>query len=338
MNSLERTRKAIRMEEVDRIPTFPILLAPACQILGVKQRDYNLDPQIMAGTLIKARDLTGTDGIYVSRDNWIYHEALGGNLVFPEDDESYSKKTILESVSEFTQLDVPFPESAPGMKTVLAAARHVVQSVGDKYYIQANIDTGPFSLGAVLRGAEAFLLDLATENEQLLKDFLNFCTDVVIAYGKAMIATGVHGIQFGDATASLVGPDHYKRFVLPYQAKTVDTLAGNHCDIWIHICGDTRHILHYLRGLNIQGFEVDAKVELTTARNLLGSKIALKGNLDTTYLLMESEDAVYRATLELLRGGQFRTGVVMSPGCGVARMTPVENLRAIVRACRDYTL
>jgi uroporphyrinogen decarboxylase len=338
MNSLERTRKSIRMEEVDRIPTFPILLAPACQIIGVKQRDYNLDPGIMAATLIKARDLIGADGIYVSRDNWIYHEALGGKLVFPEDDESYSKETILASVREFTKLDVPVPECAPGMKTVLAAARHVVQSVGDKYYIQANIDTGPFSLGAVLRGAETFLLDLTTENEKLLHEFLDFCTDVVIAYGKSMIATGVHGIQFGDATASLVGPDHYKSFVLPYQAKAVEALAGNQCDVWIHICGDTRHLLHYLRGLNIQGFEVDAKVELTTARELIGSKIALKGNLDTTYLLMESAGAVYNGTLDLLQKGQFRTGIVMSPGCGVARMTPLENLQAMVRACKDYTL
>ena len=247
-------------------------------------------------------------------------------------------RIMAEEVKEFTRLDVPDPENAPGMKTVLAAARQVVQSVGDRYYIQTNIDTGPFSLGAVLRGAESFMLDLSTENEHLLKEFLHFCTDVVIAYGRAMIAAGVHGIQFGDATASLVGSDHYKRFVLPYQEKAVDALAGNQCDIWIHICGDTKHILNYLSGLNIQGFEVDAKVDMATARKLIGSKIALKGNLDTTFLLMETEDAVYQATLDILRGGQFRTGIVMSPGCGVARMTPVENLRAMARACRDYIL
>ncbi len=101
MNSLERTRKSIRGEKIDRIPTFPILLAPACQLLGVKQREYNLDPQIMADTLIKARDLIGIDGIYVSRDNWVYHEALGGSIVSPEDDEAYTKETVLQSVKSF---------------------------------------------------------------------------------------------------------------------------------------------------------------------------------------------------------------------------------------------
>jgi len=338
MNSLERTQKSIRGEKIDYIPNFPILLAPACQLLGIKQREYNLNPETMADTLIESRELIGADGIYVSRDNWVEHEALGGNLIFPEDDESYSKETILKSVKEYTRLKVPDPETAPGMQTVLAAARRVVREVGDKYYIQANIDSGPFSLAAILRGAQGFLLDIVTEDEELLKDFLSFCTEVVIAYGKAMIATGVHGIQYGDATASLISPEHYEKFVLPYQKKTIEALSGRNCDLWIHICGDTRHILNLLRGLNIQGFEVDAKVQMPTARQLLGEKIALKGNLDTTFLLMESPKEIYRATKNILKSGNFKTGIIMSPGCGVPRMTPLANLKAITAACKDYYL
>jgi len=326
------------MEPVDRIPTFPILLAPACQLIGVKQRDYSLDPDVMADTLLKARDLMDTDGIYVSRDNWVYHEALGGNLIFPEDDESYSKEPILESIKEFRKLRVPDPETAPGMKTLLAAARKVMAEVGDQYYIQANIDCGPFSLAAVLRGAEPFLLDLVTENEKDLHELLDFCTEVVIAYGQAMISTGVHGIQYGDSTASLISPEHYEKFALPYQQRSVDALAGKDCDIWIHICGDTAHLLHFLRPLNIQGFEVDAKVPMVTARRLLGDRIALKGNLDTTFLLKQSPDEIYAETQAILRSGDFKTGVIMSPGCGVPRMTSLENLRAIVKACEDYRL
>ncbi len=338
MNSLERTRKSIRGEKIDRIPTFPILLASACRLLGVKQREYNLNPEIMADTLMKARDLTGSDGIYVSRDNWVCHQALGGNLTFPEDDESYSKKAILQSVKEYTKLKVPDPETAPGMQTVLAAAKKVVREAGNKYYIQANIDSGPFSLAAILRGTQSFLLDIVTEDEQLLKDFLDFCTEVVITYGKYMIATGVHGIQYGDATASLISPEHYKKFVLPYQQKTIDALSGKNCDLWIHICGDTRHILQFVKGLNIRGFEVDSKVQMTTARRLLGDKISLKGNLDTTFLLMKSPEAIYKATINILKSGNFNTGIVMSPGCGVPRMTPLANLKAMVKACKDYKL
>ena len=84
MNSLERTRSAIRGESVDYTPNFPILIAPACQLVGVKLGGYFQDPKVMAETLIEARALCGFDGIYVSRDNWVYHEAMGGEMVFQE--------------------------------------------------------------------------------------------------------------------------------------------------------------------------------------------------------------------------------------------------------------
>jgi uroporphyrinogen decarboxylase len=336
MTGLQRTRAAIRGEQVDRIPTFPILLAPACQLTGVPQGRYMSDPGVMADTLLRARALCGFDGIYVSRDNWVYHQSLGGELEFPPDDESFSRTPLLPSIRDFRRLRVPDPASAPGMRTLLAAARAVMAAAGRTFYIQANIDTGPFSLAAVLRGTQDFLVDLSTENEGDLRDFLGFCTEVVIAYGKAMIDTGVHGIQFGDATASLVSPDAYRAFVLPYQERAVDALKDRDCDLWIHICGKTDHLLHFLRGMPIQGFEVDAKVDMGRARELLGDRIALKGNLDTTFLLQADAPQVTRACRRILEDSRVKTGLILSPGCGVPRMTPLENLRAMVRACEEH--
>jgi len=335
LTGLERTRRSIRGQPVDRPPTFSILLAPACQLVGVNQRDYNLDAGVMADTLLRARELCGFDGIYVSRDNWVYHQALGGELTFPEDDESYSRQPLLSSIRGFRKLAVPDPESAPGMRTLLEAARRVVRAAGDRYYVQANIDTGPFSLAAVLRGAQEFLLDLATEDKGHLREFLGFCSEVVAAYGSAMIRTGVHGIQFGDSTASLVSPEHYARFVLPYQERVLSGLDGKSCDLWIHICGKTDHLLQLLCNLPFQGFEVDAKVDMRVARGLLGERIALKGNLDTTFLLTRTPEEVLRASLAILRSFPSKTGIILSPGCGVPRMTPLENLRAMVRACEQ---
>lgn len=317
---------------MDRLPWFPILIAPACELTGVKQGDYSQDPAVMADTLIRARELIGADGIYVSRDNWVAYEALGGTMTFAEDDEPNGSGPLLDRVGDFRQLAVPDPEAAPGMHTVLAAARRVVAAAGNDFYIQANIDCGPFSLAAILRGTQNFMLDLVTEAEGEIHDYLEFCTRVVAAYGKAMAATGVHGVQYGDATASLISPEHYRRFVLPYQAESLRAMAAPGVDLWVHICGDTRHLLPLLRDLPFQGFELDAKVGLRETHAQLGDK-ALKGNLDTTFLLRESPEAVYEGTLGMLERGGLATGLVVSPGCGVPRMTPLENLRAMGRAC-----
>ena len=338
MDLLTRTRRSVRGQSVDRIPVFPILIAPACRIMGVKQRDYFTNSEVLADTLLGAREKFGFDGIYVSRDNWVYHEALGGKLEFPEDDETFSKEVILSRMKDFRNLTVPDPWNSSGMKTVLEAAKRVVEKTDNKYYIQANIDTGPYSLASVLRGAQPFILDLYDENRKDVEDFLKFCTDVVVAYGKAMIGTGVHAIQMGDSTASLLGSDLFKEFVLPYLNDALERLSGTECDLWVHICGDTRHLLPLLKELPMDGFEVDALVDMNTARKFLGDKIAIKGNIDTSFILQATENEVYEASINLLRNGSFKTGIILSPGCGVPKMTPVENLTAMVRASHDYII
>jgi MtaA/CmuA family methyltransferase len=218
------------------------------------------------------------------------------------------------------------------MSTVLAAAREVVAAAGHRFYVQANVDVGPFSMAAVLRGAQPWFLDLSTESPDVINELLEFCTGVAIAYGKAMIETGVHAIQFGEATASLVSPSFFQTFVLPWVRRLLESLAGRGADLWLHICGKTSHILPLLRGLPLQGFEVDAAVPLAAARSLLGEHMALKGNLDTTLLLRGSAQEVLRASRQLLRDSGLLSGLIFSPGCAAPRGTPLENLRAMVQA------
>ncbi len=338
MDSLTRTRMSVKGQPVDRIPVFPILLAPACRIAGVKQRDFFTDPEILADTLIFNCEKFGFDGIYVSRDNWVYHQALGGKLEYPKDDETFSKEVLLSEMKDFQSLSIPDPWNAPGMETVLQAAKIVVEKTENKLYIQANIDTGPFSLASVLRGAQTFIMDLYDENRKDIDDFLSFCTDVVVAYGKAMIGTGVHAIQMGDSTSSLLGEELYRKFALPYLKEALERLSGNNCDLWVHICGDTRHLLPSLKGLPMDGFEVDALTDINTAREILGEGVALKGNLDTSYILQAGEEEVYKTSMDLLKNGAFSTGLILSPGCGVPKMTPEANLAAMVRASKDYKI
>lgn len=338
MNALDRVRRAVAFESIDRFPVFPITIASSCELTGTPQGRYSKDANVLAETLLAVRDMFDFDGVYVSRDNWVFHEAFGGAMEFPEDDEPNGRGPLLAEPSEFRRLTLPDPERAPGTSTLLAAARQVVAAVGERCYVQANIDSGPFSVAAELLGLEHFLLVLSTVEAGEIEEFLEFCTDVVVAYGRAMAATGVHGIQYGDACAGLVGPQMYRRFVLPYQQRTVEELGGEACDLWIHICGRTTHILPLVATLAIDGFEIDAQVPLAEGRTLLGKRIALKGNLDTTFLLSRTPEEVHAETTRMLADYGAASGLVVSPGCGVPRMTPRENLSAMVEACRDFAL
>ncbi len=338
MNGLELVRKAVHGERVERFPVFPISIAAAARHARVHQRDYFLDPGTMAETLLTERSTFDFDGIYVSKDNWVFHEALGGKLEYPEDDETKSSSPLLESVGGYTKLPFPNPADTPPMRRVLESARIVMKRAGDDSYIQANIDSGPFGLACILRSVQAFMYDLYDQNEQTLTQFLEYCTDLVIAYGEAMISTGVHGIQMGESASSLLTPNLFERFVVPYLGRAVDTLKGRGCDVWVHVCGNSSHVLPLMREIPIAGLEIDAAVPLAEARRLIRPEVCLKGNLNTSFLLQETPGAVYDESLRLLEASGMTSGLVFSPGCGVPKMTPPENLDAMVRACRDFVI
>ena len=85
------------------------------------------------------------------------------------------------------------------------------------------------ALACILLGLQNFLVSISTGPREQVTALLDFCTEVVVAYGRAMQRTGVHGIQYGDASASLIGPEMYRQYVLPFQERTVAGLGGGAC-------------------------------------------------------------------------------------------------------------
>jgi len=237
-------------------------------------------------------------------------------------------------VKGFRKLRVPDPESAPGMKTLLAAARRVVKEVGDKYYIQANIDCGPFSLAAVLRGAQQFMLDLVTEPERDLHELLDFCTEVVIAYGQAMIATGVHGIQYGDSTASLISPDQYREFVLPYEIEIAEKIRKNGALSLLHICGNVINALPDIAKCSADGFDLDYPVDLAEAFEMLLPDVAVKGNINPRLFMKGFSEELKQSCLQAKDIAADRIGYIMSTGCLVPRDSATESFHIMADVCR----
>jgi len=338
VNAVNRMRAAINGAPHDYPPSIWIATAVVCRNFAIPQVEWSHDADLLADSLIRFSREIGCDGIYVTRDNLVTHEALGGAIDWPPDDEPMLKKPVLTEISDWHTLDVPQPETAAGMQTVLQAARLASQNAGDEFYVMANIDCGPFTTAANLLGVQRFLGELAGENRQAVHGLLEFCTELVIAYGKAMQRTGVRGIQMGEASASLINPDHFAAFALPYIRRAAEALADNRGDLWLHICGNSEHLLHQLRDLPIQVLEIDAQVPLRRAGQSLGNRMALKGNIDTLLLQNENPQQIYERTQKMIRTSDNPRRLIVSAGCGVPRQTPLENLQAACRACSDTLL
>ena len=102
----------------------------------------------------------------------------------------------------------------------------------------------------------------------------------------------------------------------------------------LHICGDIRHLLDGIGRLGCQVVNIDFLAPLAAAREAMGPRQALLGNIDPVRVLRNGSPASITAALEACRreaGDRY----IVAAGCEVTRDTPPENLRAMTDFARS---
>ncbi len=336
MTGRERVRRLLQRKAVDRVPVMASPIGAAAEMRAIAQHRIHQDPEVNASTLLGVCRELGLDEAYISSDNWIIHGALGGEIDFPQDDEPMGRRPVLDEWDKLEDLTVPDPQSAGRMAFMLAAARMAVELNDGELFIEGNVDSGPFQMAGVLRGAEQLMLDVTLEPQRVHR-LLEFCTEVAKSYGAAMARMGVDAVQFGDSTASLVSLEMYEQFVKPYQPPVIEAIRQGGAYPFLHVCGSTDHLSSVLAATGAACVEVDGPADLRETLEAFADRAAARGNIPTMLLKDGTVRQVERRARECLRAAEGRR-LILSPGCGVPRGTPPENIRALVRvACEHRT-
>jgi uroporphyrinogen decarboxylase len=166
-----------------------------------------------------------------------------------------------------------------------------------------------------------------------LKELLENCVEVGIAFASAQIDAGAHIIGLGDAAASLVSPRTYREFALPYQQRIFNAVKAKGAVPRLHMCGKTSHIHKDMAQSGAQIVDIDWMNDLQQAAEALDGLVVC-GNLDPVRIFLQgTPDKVYQGVLANARAGGPRW--ISAGGCEIPDNTPIENLNAQSQALRD---
>ena len=104
------------------------------------------------------------------------------------------------------------------------------------------------------------------DDPPFVRDLFDFVLEMALRFGKAQVEAGADLIGVGDAAASLVGPQMYEEFVLPYEKRLVDGLHAMGVKVRLHICGNIRRILPGIATLGCDMVDIDWMVPMEQAR------------------------------------------------------------------------
>ena len=150
------------------------------------------------------------------------------------------------------------------------------------------------------------------------------------------------GSDFGTQLSMFISPDMYRRFYKPHMKRIADQAKSFDLKVMFHTCGAVSEIIDDLIDI---GIDILDPVQVSAANmkpELLGEKfkgrIAFHGGINNqTTLTFGSPDEVRQEVIQTIEAfGPL--AYIVSPDQDMIGDIPLENIEALFKTVRDYTL
>jgi len=329
MTSRERVLNLLEGKSVDRPPAMPITMMWAADGIGANYHDYATCAETQAaGQCAVARDF-GLDHVSVISDPCCEAADLGAAVFYPPDAPPaiIEEHALLADTSILHGLRIPDPHREGSRMANRITAVHLLhERMKDSHFIEGWVE-GPCAESADLRGINTLMTDYY-DDEDFVHELASFCVDVALEFATAQIEAGADIIGIGDAAASLTSRAIYDEFIFPHEKRLIDGIHAAGGRVRLHICGRSSHLLDAIARLDCEIVDLDTLVSLSTARETMGGRQVLLGNIGTVAVVKNGTVEEVRQALAQCRADAGPAWIA-GAGCEIPRFSPHENVRCL---------
>lgn len=350
MNLKENLLSVLSGNDVDITPVVSVTqlgIVEAMDKTGASWPEAHKDPEKMVELGSSLYEIAGLECARIPFCLTVEAEAMGAQVDLGGKDKP--PQVLNSPFSSADEIDIPDDYLDNGRIPAVLEAVEILKEKYDDIPIIVGI-TGPFTLTGHLLGVENLVRLLKTDLDEV-EDAIENSLDACMDYVEALSDVGPDVICVAEPTASpeLIDPLQFKSIVKP----RLEDLAGfmNEKKV-LHICGSTQDIVKDMASIGYDGISVEEKVDIAKAKEDLGkgavnlnaggkclpkggvnpsSKIV--GNISTSQTLFTgSIDDVKTEVKNALDAGVD----ILAPSCGLAPLSPIDNIKAMVEARNEY--
>ncbi|MCF7928266.1 MAG: uroporphyrinogen decarboxylase family protein [Spirochaetales bacterium] len=342
MTGLERCNAVLEGNTPDRVPVVPQTFMFAAETAGYTIGDINNNGKKMAESHRISQEKFGYDGCVIDIDDASLAEACGSKVNFSNPEEPAlvdESEPLVNDLREVPDLKLPDPYKDGRLPAWLETTNRLVDMVGDHVFVMGRADQGPFDLLSLIRGTSNLMMELITEDPQVIWNALDWCRKANSVFAKAQKDAGAHATSIGDALAgpNLINPEMYRQFAWEHEVNLCNEVQDYGIPWSLHICGDTNPIIEDMVNTGAKILEVDWQVDMKRASEIAGDKCVLMGNIDPSYPLVHgTPQEVEQKAKEIIEATSGKN-LFLSSGCAMGRKTPPKNMKAMVAAAKKYS-
>jgi hypothetical protein len=265
------------------------------------------------------------DIVVDSRGNIATPSYRGGRITSPADWKAWDKSAILR-----------LPEKAN------RAYARIQRDFGDRIVVFASFLFGVFENTWQPLGFERFVVALRKERE-FIRRVIKFYEDHYCLMIEAWADAGVSCAVYSDDMAYRSGPMLNPRLMEELYGESfrriTETAHSLGMKIVVHTDGMVYPLLSWFADCGFDGvhsLEPTADVELARAKEMVGDRLCLLGNLDITHILVDAaRDEVYEAVRDSINAAGAGGGYILAPTNSHPAMD-VQHMRWMLEAVEKY--
>lgn len=185
------------------------------------------------------------------------------------------------------------------------------------------------------RQAKAFMFN----HPQAMHALLDKLATAVTQYLNAQIAAGAQAVQMFDTWGGSLSTHAYREFSLAYMQRIVAGLTKEAEGRKVPVILFTKNGGLWLEDIAASGCDavgLDWTIDIGSARQRIGSKVALQGNMDPT-ILYASPDSIRAEVKRILASFGAGNGHVFNLGHGITPDVDPENVAVFIESVHEFS-
>lgn len=344
----DRFLRALLKQPVDVTPVWMMRQAgrylPEYRATRAKAGDFMglcTNPEMACEVTLQPLDRYPLDAAILFSDILTIPDAMGLGLYF-ETGEGPKFKKVIQSAQDIEQLKVVKPEK--DLPYVTDAVRLIRRELNGRVPL-IGFSGSPWTLATyMIEGGSSRdfhkTKQMLYNQPEALHQLLSVLADSVVAYLNAQIQAGAQAVQIFDSWGGALSHAAYQEFSLAYMHKIVSGLIkqseGREVPVILFTKGGGQW-LESMADTGAHALGLDWTTDLGQARQRVGHKVALQGNMDPSVLLA-SPEKIQQEVKRILQSYGVGTGHVFNLGHGITPQVDPANAGVFIDAVHNLSL
>ena len=260
-------------------------------------------------------------------------DAMGLGLYFAQGEGPKFERPLRE---EWEIRDLQAPDPHDKLRYVIDAVSEIRKALDGSVPL-IGFSGSPFTLSCYMvegSGSDTYatVKKLMYSRPDLFHHILEVTTRAVTDYLNAQIEAGAQAVMVFDSWGGMLSQAAYLEFSLPYMSRIMAALKreneGRQVPRIVFTKGGGLW-LERIADCGADAVGLDWTIEIGEARQRVGDKVALQGNMDPS-ILMATPDAVALEAKRILASYGKGSGHIFNLGHGISQFTPPENVSVLV--------